>query len=1430
MGNPNEENAKRIAKYKEQFKNNLQAIYKYIPDMKRLTEDEINSYFSEELLELHDRAVENYTRGPLEMNVPSAVSRLYEHYRYLPDSEENIQKNNDMDSKLNLVGPEGDRFRKELAADVFNMGNSLDSKILGNVNNPFKDKLKYSLDNCRAVMSSVVIDTFRKDFNSSLNITEKTKDSENIKNIQDKGIILGGVGRGCLDFASKETMFLIPYNHLTKEQAENLEDILISNEKDSDLMNHLRDFTNFTASQYTDQYKEPSNYVYTAEDFNTYEVKFDDIQKDLTELYNSLSSVDDDSQYFWSSQYIKFFEATKKTMSIISQMDGSEAIDRQEMFKELCSSISQMTDLGSIVSNRLSRDFPEKYTKENAAVWEKLKPTLATISSTKSLTAQSQFNSWMDNAANIPERIESLKNIPDEAKNYLDAAGIESKVKIGQTTFEQDKKNKDFEKSVSDAVMITDETDSRRVMDQARLKTKKTLEILTEEYLNNPNLDDELRQILRDVSAYSKIQATSSDEEVYLQERKVFSNTLKKLDAYMARLEKEQTEYTGDFEDINNPDTLKELNRQEGLFAEKQLIAENINLAIKYIAQGRLEVPKNAAIIDTSGVKITNKKGSDTNYKNEPLFPHDPCPEDINQGALGDCYMLAGLSSIAAKDPEKIKECMVDNGDGTVTVRFFSKGPLNPETKTRETKPVYVTVDKIIPEGGGSHASLWVQTMERAYVASGIHLGNPLAGDSIPENWKQQYEDYKKMDPDKLPSHIECPWLIDADGKLHEWQPDYQSISAGHSSQFVESLLGDEYNGTQISLTSIRDIYIKNNHENIEFDSEDTFINVAIVETIRKENPQFPLDNVNTSSGNSVLNAFVSHMLGPEGFNGNTFSDLGREYIDVALSLGTEFRIDSLKNLISGLTTSCKKFAEKMEKDDFSFLRIGEEVSCKNNINSAKDSIKSAEELIKKESELLIADKDNENLVASHNQKIAEAKAKIQKKQDIIKTEEEAYQKIGDKYNEIKNSPRVREFLKSLSTTATELINEVTITKYSGNYSKADTTIWEMLKENIHKENIINCGTPSENENKMEGVVLQHAHSVLGVYTKKVDGKDLRFVRVRNPHGAGGKMPEYTYKEGKIDKVVEKSTDAGYSDIELSDFISNYDTLYLNGKLFDKNSLTEDILRNVYNRQEKPSYKDSNEPDCMDKESYKQYMNSISKIVATLRGTGKTSGDSTEYTAMLFEAECALKSKSGYLEEIAKMGRALESTEKACNSYIIHCEQNHKFGSRRATRKESAKALKDIVTLMKEGKKNPVDCIKENVAKKFIQTFITSAKAKGTINPAITQLEQKQDIIAKNLIKDPKFKKIVDNKNIVELCSFARMKPHEIGKAISGITLTDLQAKTFEEQMEKQMEQKNIKNEKTNIQRSETFTQPILKDSKNSNLIRSNTFDDIPKL
>ncbi len=116
--------------------------------------------------------------------------------------------------------------------------------------------------------------------------------------------------------------------------------------------------------------------------------------------------------------------------------------------------------------------------------------------------------------------------------------------------------------------------------------------------------------------------------------------------------------------------------------------------------------------------------------KDEPLFAHDPMLKDIHQGALGDCYFLAALASIVSKNPDTIKEMMKDNGDGTVTVRFY-------DLQKEETdflgnsevykKTYYVTIDKTIPErtyldthtkkDSFSQGALWVKLMEKAYAA-----------------------------------------------------------------------------------------------------------------------------------------------------------------------------------------------------------------------------------------------------------------------------------------------------------------------------------------------------------------------------------------------------------------------------------------------------------------------------------------------------------------------------------------------------------------------------------------------------------------------------------------------------------------------------------------------------------------------------------------
>lgn len=56
---------------------------------------------------------------------------------------------------------------------------------------------------------------------------------------------------------------------------------------------------------------------------------------------------------------------------------------------------------------------------------------------------------------------------------------------------------------------------------------------------------------------------------------------------------------------------------------------------------------------------------------NQSLFPHEPSVNDVLQRFTQDCYMLSSLSAIAFKNPQLIKQSMKDNGDGTVTVRFY---------------------------------------------------------------------------------------------------------------------------------------------------------------------------------------------------------------------------------------------------------------------------------------------------------------------------------------------------------------------------------------------------------------------------------------------------------------------------------------------------------------------------------------------------------------------------------------------------------------------------------------------------------------------------------------------------------------------------------------------------------------------------------------
>ncbi|MFW5419809.1 hypothetical protein J0910_24630 [Nocardiopsis sp. CNT-189] len=98
-------------------------------------------------------------------------------------------------------------------------------------------------------------------------------------------------------------------------------------------------------------------------------------------------------------------------------------------------------------------------------------------------------------------------------------------------------------------------------------------------------------------------------------------------------------------------------------------------------------------------------------YPNGRLWGEDGSigSDDLNQGALGDCWWLAGMGAIADQNPEIIKDMIEQNANGTYTVTFG------------DGEQVTVTPDLVVnsndspafsnPKGG----VMWPAILEKAY-------------------------------------------------------------------------------------------------------------------------------------------------------------------------------------------------------------------------------------------------------------------------------------------------------------------------------------------------------------------------------------------------------------------------------------------------------------------------------------------------------------------------------------------------------------------------------------------------------------------------------------------------------------------------------------------------------------------------------------------
>ena len=109
--------------------------------------------------------------------------------------------------------------------------------------------------------------------------------------------------------------------------------------------------------------------------------------------------------------------------------------------------------------------------------------------------------------------------------------------------------------------------------------------------------------------------------------------------------------------------------------------------------------------------KIEFKKPTDY-FRKPVLFLEDPEPDDIKQGYLGDCYLMAALCAMATT-PNVIRDLFIDRSDvGVYGIKFYVDGKQR-IIVINDLLPTYKW--KLISAQSIPNRNLWVIMLEKAY-------------------------------------------------------------------------------------------------------------------------------------------------------------------------------------------------------------------------------------------------------------------------------------------------------------------------------------------------------------------------------------------------------------------------------------------------------------------------------------------------------------------------------------------------------------------------------------------------------------------------------------------------------------------------------------------------------------------------------------------